>query len=70
VALAKAVGLRPATHKYEPENLDWFVLYQFRAQSPTEIARNSPREMEASTVFHGIQAAARLIVWERLRSSD
>lgn len=65
--LAESQGLVRARQKYSPANFDWFVLYQFAGQSSTQIARGKYGEDPDSTVLKGIKAAAKLIVWERLR---
>jgi hypothetical protein len=69
--LAISRGLVPARRQYSPDNFDWFVLYQFKGQSPTEIAKPKKRDGEnlASTVKKGIETAAQLIVWSGLRKT-
>jgi hypothetical protein len=68
--LAESRGLVRARRKYSPENLEWFVLYQFAGQSSTAIARrlSGSRDDADSTVLKGIKAAAKLIGWGQLRS--
>jgi hypothetical protein len=74
---AESCGLVRAQHKYSPENLDWFVLYQFAGISTTEIARNRAKNGTQplniadppSTVLKGVKAAQRLVGWARLRES-
>jgi hypothetical protein len=68
-ALAESCGLARAQRKYSPENLDWFVLYQFAGLSSTEIANRSERfnSVDQSTVLKGIKTAAKLIGWGHLR---
>jgi hypothetical protein len=66
-ALAVSKGLVLARRKYSPENLEWFVLYQFAGRSSTQIARGRHGEDADSTVVKGIRAAAKLIGWKNLR---
>jgi hypothetical protein len=65
--LAKSCGLVRARRKYSPENLEWFVLYQFAGRSSTSIANGKYGEDPDSTILKGIKAAAHLIGWDHLR---
>lgn len=65
-ALAQSRGLVPVRRKYSPDNLNWFILYQFAGKSSEEIARNQPTK-EPSTILKGIKTAAELLGWECLR---
>jgi hypothetical protein len=67
--LARSVGLVRSTHKYSPDNFDWFVLYQFRGLRLTDIVQMLERKIDSSTVLRGVQAAARLVGWNDLRPS-
>jgi hypothetical protein len=75
--IAESCGLVRAQRKYSPENLDWFVLYQFAGRSTTDIARDLAKNGTqhgnkadpASTVLKGIKAAQELVGWARLRES-
>jgi len=67
---AEALGLVGARRKYSPDNLEWFVLYQFGGMTSKTIADRYVGEHHAvdeSTVLKGIKAAAKLIGWKRLR---
>jgi hypothetical protein len=68
--LAESRGLVRAPHKYSPENLEWFVFYQFAGLSAPKIARRigrrEPNEANSS-VLKGVKAAAKLIGWKSLR---
>ncbi len=71
--LAESRGLIRAPHKYSPDNLEWFVLYQFEGLSSKEIADRSDvakrrkRAPDESTILKGVKAAAGLIGWDSLR---
>jgi hypothetical protein len=68
--LAELRGLVRAPHKYNPENLEWFVLYQFAGLSAPKIARRIGRKEpnEANSgILKGVKAAAKLIGWKSLR---
>ena len=67
---AESRGLIRAQRQYSPDNLEWFVLYQFAGLSSKKIAdRHAAKRMpvDDSTVLKGIKKAARLIGWEQLR---
>lgn len=69
--LAQSCGLIKAQKKYSPDNLEWFVQYQFAGWSSTKIASRWAEQHKAvddSTVLKGIRAAAKLVAWDRLRS--
>lgn len=70
--LAESCGLVRARRTYSPDNLDWFVLYQFAGLPSTAIvdkwARRKPDGVDESTVLKGIKTAARLLAWDRLRA--
>jgi len=64
------MGLVRARRKYSPDNLEWFVLYQFAGMSSGTISDRyaaQGRAVEESTVLKGIKAAAKLIGWNELR---
>ena len=68
--LSESRGLVPARRKYSPDNLEWFVLYQFAGMSSGDIVgclaqKNIHRE--ESAVLKGVKAAAQLLSWEHLR---
>jgi hypothetical protein len=68
--LAESCGLIRARRKYSPDNLDWFVLYQFAGLSSGQIANwsaNRGNSVDESTVLKGIKVAAKLIDWKPLR---
>jgi hypothetical protein len=68
--LAGSRGLVRARRKYSPENLEWFVLYQFAGMTSKKIADRYAmrgRYVDESTVLKGIKAAAKLIGWNHLR---
>lgn len=68
--IAESLGLVRARRKYSPDNLEWFVLYQFAGMSSKTIADRHTREgkvVDESTVLKGIKAAAKLITWNHLR---
>jgi len=68
--LAESCGLVRAPHKYSPDNLKWFVLFQFAGLSPKRIADrpdNTLKPANEDTILKGVKAAARLIGWESLR---
>ena len=67
--LAESMGLVRARRKYSPDNLEWFVLYQFAGMTSRTIADRYAVEGKAvdeSTVLKGIKAAAKLIEWNHL----
>jgi hypothetical protein len=67
---AESRGLLKARKKYSPDNLEWFVLYQFASMTSKTIADRYVVENKAlddSTVLKGIRAAATLIRWDHLR---
>jgi hypothetical protein len=70
--LAESKGLVRARRQYSPDNLKWFVLFQFGGKSSVEIANHlamdDDESLEASTVLKGIKAAAKLIGWDHLRT--
>jgi hypothetical protein len=69
--LAQSCGLIKAQKKYSPDNLEWFVLYQFAGWSSTKIAHrwaSQHKAVDDSTVLKGVRAAAKLVAWDRLRS--
>ena len=69
--LAESRGLVRTPHKYSPSNFEWFVLYQFKGLSSTQIAERMARRnpnVDESTVLKGVKAAARLTTWDRLRT--
>jgi hypothetical protein len=69
--LAESIGLVRAQRKYSPDNLEWFVLYQFAGMSSKKIAdryADEGKALDESTVLKGIKAAARLIGWNHLRN--
>jgi hypothetical protein len=66
------MGLVRARRKYSPDNLEWFVVYQFAGMSSKIIADRVVAEgndVDESTVLKGIKAAAKLIGWNHLRQS-
>jgi hypothetical protein len=68
--LAESVGLVRAQRKYSPDNLEWFVLYQFAGMTSKTIADRYAGEgkvLDESTVLKGIKAAGKLIGWNHLR---
>jgi hypothetical protein len=67
--LAESRGLVRARRKYSPDNLEWFVLYQFAGMSSKTIADRygENKALEDSAVLKGIKAAAKLIGWNQLR---
>ena len=65
--LAESKGLVCVNRKYSPRDLEWFVLYQFAGMSSKQIADDSERAVEDSTVLKGVKAAAKLIGWDELR---
>jgi hypothetical protein len=68
--LAGSRGLVRAPHKYSPENLEWFVLYQFAWLSSKAIADRPDNTLKAaseSAILKGVKTAARLIGWDSLR---
>ena len=69
--LAESSGLVRARRKYSPDNLHWFVLYQFAGLPSTKISDRwsltNEGSVDASTVLKGIKAAAQLIGWHHLR---
>ena len=68
--LAESRGLVRAPRKYSPDNLRWFVLYQFAGLSAPKIARRIGRQEpnEANSgVLKGVKAAAKLVGWSKLR---
>jgi hypothetical protein len=71
--LAESMGLVRARRKYSPDNLEWFVLYQFAGISSKTIADRyvavEGKDLDESTVLKGIKAAAKLIGWNHLRQS-
>jgi hypothetical protein len=70
--LAASRGLVRAQRKYSPENLEWFVLYQFAGMSSTAIVNRLAQKdvgQDESTVLKGIKAAAKLVGWDHLRDS-
>jgi hypothetical protein len=69
--LAESQGLVRARRKYSPENLEWFVLYQFAGMSSRKIADRCLRNgkgVDDSTVLKGVKAAAEMLGWEHLRA--
>jgi hypothetical protein len=69
--LAESIGLVRAQRKYSPDNLEWFVLYQFAGMSSKKIVdryADEGKALDESTVLKGIKAAARLIGWNHLRN--
>jgi len=69
--LAESIGLVRAQRKYSPDNLEWFVLYQFAGMSSKNIVdryADEGKALDESTVLKGIKAAARLIGWNHLRN--
>ena len=65
-------GLVRARRKYSPDNLEWFVFYQFAGMSSTRIVKRCAakgKDLEESAVLKGIKAAANLIEWGDLRAS-
>ena len=70
--LAESMGLVRARRKYSPDNLEWFVLYQFAGMSSKTIADRvmaEGKDVDESAVLKGIKAAAKLIGWNHLRQS-
>jgi hypothetical protein len=71
--LAESMGLVRARRKYSPDNLEWFVLYQFAGMSSKTIADRyvvvEGKDLDESGVLKGIKAAAKLIGWNHLRQS-
>jgi hypothetical protein len=68
--LAESRGLVRARRKYSPDNLEWFVLYQFAGMTSKTIADRYAKEgraLDESTALKGIKAAAKLIGWNHLR---
>jgi hypothetical protein len=66
--LAESIGLVRAQRKYSPDNLEWFVLYQFAGMSSRKIVdlyAGKDKALDESTVLKGVKAAARLIGWNR-----
>lgn len=67
--LAESMGLVRARRKYSPDNLEWFVLYQFAGMTSKIIADRYAVEgkaLDESTVLKGIKATAKLIGWNHL----
>jgi hypothetical protein len=67
--LAESMGLVRARRKYSPDNLEWFVLYQFAGMTSKTIADRyvvEGKALDESTVLKGIKAAAKLIGWNHL----
>jgi hypothetical protein len=67
---AASRGLVRARRKYSPDNLEWFVLYQFAGMTSKTIADRyvgQGKALDESTVLKGIKAAAQLIGWNQLR---
>jgi hypothetical protein len=72
-ALAESQGLVRARIKYSPENLQWFLLYQFANMSSVGIATRlakKERHLDETTVLKGIKMAAKLIGWHALRKPN
>lgn len=68
---AESRGLIRAQRQYSPENLKWFVLYQFAGMSSKRIAdRRSSHVVDDSTVLKGIKTAAKLIGWDQIREAQ
>ena len=68
--LAESYGLVLGQRKYSPENLEWFVRYQFAELSVkkiTTLLTENENFLDDSTVRKGIKAAAKLIAWGSLR---
>ena len=68
--LAESRGLVRARRKYSPDNLEWFVLYQFAGMASKTIADRyvvEGKALDESTVLKGIKAAAKLTGWNHLR---
>lgn len=83
--LAESHELVPAQHKYNVDNIDWFVLHQFAGLSIDDIAERLSQErpdgIDVSGIRKGIRAAKRLVAWDvplkslktrnrKIRSSD
>ena len=69
--LAESNGLLRVRRTFSPANLKWFVLYQFTGLSSSKIADQwslENRAVDESTVLKGIKTAAKLLVWDKLRS--
>jgi hypothetical protein len=66
---AESHGLVRAPHKYSPENLEWFVLYQFAGLSSKKIADRADLFSDESTILKGVRTAARLIGWDSVRKT-
>jgi hypothetical protein len=70
---ATSQGLVRARKKYSPDNLEWFVLYQFGGMSSKAIADRYARKgspLDESTVLRGVKAAAKLIGWNQMRKAQ
>jgi hypothetical protein len=70
--LAESMGLVQAQRKYGPDNLEWFVLYQFAGMTSTAIADRyvtKGKTLDESKVLKGIKAAAKLIRWNSRNQS-
>jgi hypothetical protein len=65
---AESHGLIRTRRTYEPENMEWFVLYQFAGWTSTKIAGRARPAKSESTILKGIKAARALIDWESLRA--
>jgi hypothetical protein len=64
--LAESMGLVQARRQYSPDNLEWFVLYQFAGMTSKIIADRyvvEGKTLDESTVLKGIKTAAKLIGW-------
>jgi hypothetical protein len=70
--LAESMGLVRARRQHSPDNLEWFVLYQFAGMTSKTIADRyvvEGKALDESAVLKGIKAAAKLIGWDHLRQS-
>ena len=68
---AEAMGLVRARRTYSPDNLEWFVLYQFGGMSSGDIVKRlaeKNRHFDDSTILKGVKAASTLLRWENLRN--
>jgi hypothetical protein len=68
-SLAESKGLVRVQRTYEPENFEWFVLYQLAGWSSTKIADGSKPARSESTIMKGIKAAASIAKWQPLRAT-
>jgi hypothetical protein len=74
-AAALAQGLIPAPRTHSADNFDWFVLYQFRGLSSSQIAARiagskAEKPPDASTILKGVKTAQKLVGWKRLRADS